>query len=130
MFAPRRMAMKDWKFAALLAFILVVIVPLFYSVLPVTELEKESEKGYPLLPPVAPPKNVKDATLIPAPGWSRRYSCSPASQILRAVFLLICAIAFYMVGRKTQKQTHSIAVELAQHIWRKMKMERERGEKE
>ena len=111
--------MKGWKFVALWAFILVVIVPLFYSLLlvplfysllPVTEPEKE----YPLLPPVAPPRNVKNATLIPAPpGWDRRYGRSIAPGILGAVFLLICAVAFYLVGRKTQKAdlSHSIAIE-------------------
>ena len=94
--------MKIWKFVALWAFILVVIVPLFYSLLPA-----EPEKKYPPsppLPPVAPPKNVKNATLIPAPpGWDRSYGRSIAPTILGAVFLLICAIAFYLVGRKTQK---------------------------
>ena len=98
--------MKDWKFAALWAFILVVIVLQFFSLLPVTpsaKPEEEEPEKKPLLPPTEPPQNVKNATLTPAPpGWDRRYGRSIVPQILGVILLLIGAVvmSFFVIQGK------------------------------
>lgn len=102
--------MKDWKFEALWAFALVVIVLLFFSLLSVTSFaepeEEEPEKKEPFLPPTEPPKNVKNATLTPAPPGFRR-TFPPFSIIfdligivlLTALLTVLAYVGFLLTAR-------------------------------